>query len=81
MLPKFANAEDALLVFKNSTDRLAQMAAFDYLEKLLPQHVRDEMTKRANEILNLDKLTPGGFNSKSDPLYSAEQLVEHCGIP
>lgn len=81
MLPQFTSVEDALLVMKNSEDHLAKMAAFDYLEKLLPQDVRNEMQRRAAEILNLDQLAPGGFNKAGDPLYTAEQVSIHSGIP
>lgn len=81
MLPQFTSVEDAFLVMKNSEDRLAKMAAFDYLEKFLPQNVRDEMQRRAIEVLNLGQMSPGGFNKEGDPLYTAEQVALNSGIP
>lgn len=81
MLPQFTSVEDAMLVMKNSEDRFAKMAAFDYLEKFLPQNVRDEMQRRAAEILNLNQMTPSGFNKDGNPLYTAEQFAIHSNMP
>lgn len=82
MLLQFSSVEDAMSVlFKNNEDQLAKMAAFDYLEKRLPQSIRDEMNQKAAEILKLNQLTPNGFNKDGVPLYTAEQLATNCDIP
>ncbi len=81
MIPKFNSFDDAMIVFTTTEDRLAKMAAFDYLEKFLPQDVRDEMQRRAAEILNLDQITPSGFNKDGNPLYTAEQFATHSDLP
>jgi hypothetical protein len=80
MLHSFSCIEDALLVFKHSTDRHAQMAAFHHLEQFMPADLKAEMYRRAKDVLDLSKMTPGAFNAKGEPLYSAAQIAEQVGV-
>lgn len=78
---QFSSPDDALLVLEHTNDPIARAAAWQYLESMLPPHLKIEMRRRAAEIMGIDKLTPVGFNAAGEALYALADLATLHNIP